>query len=243
MKPRKIENVMIQSSSLWELIELRADETPDALFAVDDEDRTLRFEAYRQRCLRCAAGLAERGIGAGSPVSWALPTGLESLILMGALARLSARQNPILPIYREREIGFIVRQSDCRLLIVPREFRGYDYGDMARNLAAQKTDLDVWLVDPRLPEADEKTLPTWVPANPDDPKSENPPATWLFYTSGTTADPKGALHSDTSLLAYSVGMTDCLALQKDDRIALVFPITHIGGVGWLMAGLMSGASQ
>ncbi|MEE3328763.1 MAG: class I adenylate-forming enzyme family protein [Myxococcota bacterium] len=234
---------MIQSSSLWELIEARARKTPDALFAVDDGDRQLSFETYRHQCLRCASGLSERGITAGSSVSWALPTGLESLILMGALARLAARQNPILPIYREREIGFIVQQSECRLLVVPREFRGYSYGDLAAHLAAQKTDLDVHVVDAGLPAADEKSLPGWTPVQPDNPDSNTPPATWLFYTSGTTADPKGALHTDQSLLAYAFGMADCLQLNEEDRIALVFPITHIGGVGWLMAGLMSGAAQ
>ena len=69
------------------------------------------------------------------------------------------------------------------------------------------------------------------------------PVRWLFYTSGTTADPKGAKHSDATLLAASVGMSRRLALAEDDRIALVFPFTHVGGVIWLMNGLLTGAAQ
>jgi acyl-CoA synthetase (AMP-forming)/AMP-acid ligase II len=69
------------------------------------------------------------------------------------------------------------------------------------------------------------------------------PIRWLFYTSGTTADPKGALHTNASLFSAAAGLADVLSLGPDDRIALVFPLTHIGGVGWLLAGLLTGAAQ
>ena len=236
---------MLQSHTLWELIEQRAQLTPDHLFAVDEEERSLDFKAYYTECLRCAAGLADLGISAGSRVAWVLPTCLESLVLAGALARLGARQNPILPIYREREIRFITNQSECELLIVPGEFRGFDYAGMARGLALETGSLQSWVVDPELPVGDPASLPDFhSSAEPSVKKgSASADPTWLFYTSGTTADPKGALHSDQSLLAYSRGMADCLSLDETDRIALVFPVTHIGGAGWLMAGLMAGAAQ
>ena len=232
---------MLHSYSLWDLIEQRARITPDLLFAVDEHDRTLDFATYRSECLRCAAGLSDRGVSADSHVSWVLPTCLESLILIGALARLGARQNPILPIYGEREIRFITNQSECELLIVPSEFRGFDYAELARRLASESKQLDILVVDPELPAGDEASLPTFQSAS--DQPTDTPRSTWLFYTSGTTADPKGALHSDASLLAYSRGMADCLSLDETDRIALVFPVTHIGGAGWLMAGLMAGARR
>jgi acyl-CoA synthetase (AMP-forming)/AMP-acid ligase II len=66
---------------------------------------------------------------------------------------------------------------------------------------------------------------------------------WLFYTSGTTADPKGAQHTDRTVMAAAVGMSVALQLTADDLGALVFPFTHIGGITWLMAGLMYGCSQ
>jgi acyl-CoA synthetase (AMP-forming)/AMP-acid ligase II len=66
---------------------------------------------------------------------------------------------------------------------------------------------------------------------------------WIFYTSGTTADPKGARHTDATLLAAARGMTARLELAPDDRVGLVFPFTHVGGVLWLMNGLLSGCAQ
>ena len=56
---------MIEAEGLWPLVEARAEATPDALFAVDEQDRTLSFADYRDATLRCAAGLAHHGINAG----------------------------------------------------------------------------------------------------------------------------------------------------------------------------------
>ena len=110
---------MLEGRTLWELIERRAADTPDAEMAVDEDGRRLTFRQYHDACERAAAGLAARGVGEGDVVSWQLPTWIESLVLVGALARLGATQNPILPIYRRREVGFVVRQARTRLLVVP----------------------------------------------------------------------------------------------------------------------------
>src|SRR5688500_5866163 len=114
-----LEAGMRDSGTLWELIDRRAAETPDAQMAVDERGDTLTFAELRDRAERTAAGLAEMGVGEGTVVSWQLPTWIESMVLVGALARLQAVQNPILHIYREREVGFIIRQASSKLLLVP----------------------------------------------------------------------------------------------------------------------------
>jgi len=230
---------VIEAGSLWELIERRAQSTPAALFAVDERDRRVSFDEYRARCERTAAGLAARGVGAGTHVSWVLPTSIESALLMGGLARLGARQNPILPIYGEREIGFITRQSSAELLVVPAELRGHDHAATAATLSGEQPSLEALVLGDALPESDPAELARFEAAA----SREDAPIRWLFYTSGTTADPKGALHTDSTLLAAAHGMAGLLELREDDRIALVFPISHVGGAGWIMAGLMSGAAQ
>jgi acyl-CoA synthetase (AMP-forming)/AMP-acid ligase II len=228
---------VIFGRTLWELVEARAAATPDALFAVDEHDRTLSFAAYRDAALRTAAGLHRRGVAEGTAVSWVLPTTLEALVLAAALARLGAVQNPILPIYREREVGFVTRQTRARLLCVPPTFRGCDYPAMAEALRAERGDLDVLGVEPgSLPEDD----PASLPPPPAACAPAAMPVRWVFYTSGTTADPKGAQHTDATLLATFTGMAQVLDARPDDRHGLVFPLTHIGGVGWLIAGLLAG---
>jgi acyl-CoA synthetase (AMP-forming)/AMP-acid ligase II len=226
---------MLEAGSLWELITERAGQTPEAPMAVDQDGRTLTFSALVDRAERVAAGLAERGVTDGTVVSWQLPTWLESIVLVGALARLGAVQNPIIPIYREREVGFIIRQARSHLLLVPSQFRGFDFEGMARGLA-EGTDTEVMVTDRQLPEGD----PSQLPPPPASTSPDAAPVRWLFYTSGTTSDPKGAQHTDHNLMVTARGMNERLGMRADDRNALVFPFTHIGGIIWVAAGLQLG---
>ena len=225
------------AASLWDLIERRAAATPDALLGIDEDDRALAFGEYRDAVERAAAGLAELGVGEGTPVSWQLPTWFESMALVGALARLGAVQNPILPIYREREVGFVTRQTGAELLVVPSHWKGFDFEGMARGIAEQQPGLSVLVVDRKLPDGDVTSLAPIADA-PADPADA--PVRWAFYTSGTTADPKGARHTDPTIMASAYAMVIVLEVTDRDRSAMVFPFTHIGGIGWLFAAMMTG---
>jgi acyl-CoA synthetase (AMP-forming)/AMP-acid ligase II len=66
---------------------------------------------------------------------------------------------------------------------------------------------------------------------------------WLFYTSGTTADPKGAQHTDATIMAAGRGMAERIRLVPEDRNALAFPFTHVGGIIWLGTSLMVGCAN
>ncbi len=228
----------IGAPTFWELVERRAAATPEAVLAHEDTGAELTFAGYLDACLRAAAGLhAEHGVGRDTPVSWELPTWNESLVLVGALARLGARQNPIIPIYRGREVGFITEQSAAALLVVPTSFRGFDFGSMAEEIASDRPGMQVLVADRALPDADPGSLPD---PDPLPATSAESPIRWLFYTSGTTADPKGAPHTDLTVMAPALAMAECLDIRADDVSALVFPFTHIGGIGWLIAALMTG---
>jgi acyl-CoA synthetase (AMP-forming)/AMP-acid ligase II len=63
----------------------------------------------------------------------------------------------------------------------------------------------------------------------------------VFYTSGTTADPKGARHTDVSVRAAAVALLTGLEITDADRSALVFPYTHVGGQVWMFTSLITGA--
>ena len=81
---------MIEAATLWQLIEDRAAASPGARMAIDPAGREIDFAGYRDAALRTARGLVELGVGPGTVVSWMLPTWIESMILVGALARLDA---------------------------------------------------------------------------------------------------------------------------------------------------------
>ena len=229
---------MLQGANVWDLVVQRAAATPDADLAVDQDGRHLTFGELRDRAERVAAGLAARGVGEGTVVSWQLPTWLESMVLMAALRRLGAVQNPILPIYRDREVGFVVQEAQPRFLVVPGAWRGFDFVAMADELT-KGTETEVLVCDGpgTLPEGEPDTLPPAPTDTMDDPDA---PVRWLYYTSGTTASPKGARHTDLALRSASVGMSERLGLSEDDRFALVFPFTHVAGAIYVYAALAYG---
>lgn len=223
--------------SCWALIERRAAATPDRLFATDERGRELSFAGLRDAALAVAAGLADLGVGPGSTVSWQLPTWLETLTLSAALCRLGAVQNPMIPFLRSREVGFIVDQLQTDLLVVPESWRGFDHAGMAEELAADRPGLRTFVVrDRQLPAAD----PARIAASP--PEDPTRPA-WVLYSSGTTAQAKGAKHSDASLLASATAMAQRMHMTPDDRNAIAFPCAHIGGLAWMLSDLLVGCAS
>ena len=224
----------IDHLSAWNLIEARAAASPDALLAVDVEGRRMTFGEYHAACVRVAAAFHARGIGRGDRVAWMLPTGLEALVLAGALSRLGAVQVPLIPILREREVRFIVEQTGARLVVCPDLWRGVEYPAMlGRAIATAAHRVDLVVADGGLPEADPASLAPYEPPTTDAVR-------WIFYTSGTTANPKGARHTDRSVAACAHRMNLRFDARPDDRNGLVFPVTHIGGIAFLLGGLMVG---
>ena len=195
---------MIEAPTLWQLIEARARETPDARMAVDPAGRTLDF----------------------------------------------AGQIPLLPIFRRRELRFIVDQCQPQMLVVPASSGGFDYPAMAAELAAERPELETLVIADRLPEPDDPsrplpplpTLPALPGPSPTTGPAAEPPVRWILYTSGTTSEPKGVQHTDASLWEAARAMSRCLALDSDDRVAFVFPVTHVGGINWIQAALATGCT-
>ncbi|HEX4776726.1 MAG TPA: AMP-binding protein, partial [Acidimicrobiia bacterium] len=97
--------------TMWQLLEQRAEREGERVMFVDEQERTVSFAGFRDRALRVAAGLRELGIDAGTPVSWQLPSRIDTIVLSMALSRIGAVQSPIIHLYRDREVGFALRQT------------------------------------------------------------------------------------------------------------------------------------
>jgi cyclohexanecarboxylate-CoA ligase len=230
---------VLSADTLWELVEARAGRTPERVLAVDEDDRVLTFAGLHAEALAVAAGLADLGVAEGTVVSWQLPTWLESMVLVAALSRLGAVQNPLLPIYRERELRAILPQVRPALVVVPTAFRGFGHRELAqRVVASEGLDARVLVCDRTLPAGDPTALPPFRPLD----RGEDP-LRWVFYTSGTTGAPKGARHTDASLLAGSLGVAEAYAFTEADRYPVVFPFTHVGGIGMFVISLATGAGS
>ncbi|MFF9778724.1 class I adenylate-forming enzyme family protein [Streptomyces sp. NPDC013978] len=220
-------HALSDSRTLWELLDRRAALTPDRPVLLQD-DRTLSFGELRSRAERVAAGLYDRGVRPGTVVAWQLPTRIETVLLSFALARLGAVQSPVIPFYRDREVGFALRESRAEYFAVPGEWRGFDHTAMARRLDAH----GIFEAYDALPEGDPTTLPA--------PPADGTSVRWIYWTSGTTSDPKGVLHTDRSLIAGGSCLAHALRLTADDVGSIAFPYAHIGGPDYMVMLLLYG---
>ena len=224
--------------SFWELLERRVSATPDTTMLIDTDDRTLTFAEFKSRAEQVAAGLHEMGVGRATPVTWVLPTRIETVLLSFALSRLGAVQNPIIHIYRHREVGFCIRDAQAELVVHPGRWNGFDYGAMIEQAIAESDRRPRLLRGyDALPEGDPAALPS-----PDESYRATgaDPVRWLYYTSGTTADPKGVKHTDRSLIAGGVGLAKALDMSGDDIGSIAFPYAHIGGPDYMVTMLAAG---
>jgi cyclohexanecarboxylate-CoA ligase len=204
---------------------------PDRL-AVIDGDREISYSQLHQAVAAMAGGLRRLGTHPGDVVSWILPNWYEAIVVHHAVIRVGAVSNPIVPIYRHREVEFILRQAATRMLIVPETFRGFDYPAMvadldiphvqtvivARGEAQNCLRLDALC---RADAGDEQ-----VP--PDDRTADDPAL--LLYTSGTTAQPKGVVHSHNTLDHELRSIVQLFGLTSRDIVFMASPLTHITGV-------------
>jgi cyclohexanecarboxylate-CoA ligase len=227
-------------ATYWTLIAEAAQRQPNRSLLADDYGRSLSARQLHDAACATATAFAQRGIGAGTMVSWQLPTTLETAVVMAALTRLGAVQNPIIPILREREVGFITGQLATEFLVVPELWRGFEHGELARSLASDRG-FEVITVDLATPpRAGELRLPR---ANADALTALAAPsanAQWIYYSSGTTAAPKGIRHTDATVIAGSRGMVDAMGITRSDVDPIAFPISHIGGAAMVAAALMTG---
>ena len=209
---------------------------PDRTALVDDR-RRLTYVELDRLAERVAAGLATRGVRAGEVVSCVLPNRAEAAVLFHAVHRMGAVLNPIVPVYGAREIRFILRQAESVAVVVPERFRGVDFpalmGRVRPDLPSLREVLVVEGVE-ALPQADG---PVVRRRDPDQ-------VAVILYTSGTTAEPKGVLHSATTLAAECRATIRHHGLAADDVLVMPSPVGHISGLlyGILLPSLLGATS-
>ncbi len=226
-------------------------------------DRRIRYAEAADESARLARGLLATGHGKGSRVGLLLPNGPDWVVGWLAIARIGAICVPMNTFYKPRELGWVLRHADVGTLLTVPRFLNNDYLErletVAPGLGRQKADaLRVrelpqlrrvcvhgtpgrgWAssvrelesaadADPAIDDAFLAEVESCV--TPADPMV-------IIYSSGSTADPKGAVHSHGSLIRHSYNLTSYRDLVADDRIFSPMPFFWVGGFVFTLLSAM-----
>lgn len=208
------------------------------------------FAELERASIRAAVGLAAMGIKSGDVVSFQLPNRWEFIALYVACTRVGAICNPLLSIYRSRELRFMLAQAESAVLFIPESFRGFDYSKMIAGLRPELPKLrEVIVLDkssaelPKMLFADgplDDSGVTEAHARLQRPHPND--ITEILYTSGTTGQPKGVMHTHNTLYSLIVEYIGALDLTSDDVVLQSAPIAHQAGLlhGVLMPIMLGG---
>ncbi len=192
---------------------------------------------------RIALGLTAHGVGPGDVVAAQLPNYWHFSALYLACVRVGAVINPLMPIFRQRELSFMLSFGEAKAVFVPHLFRGFDYPAMIEELRPELPALehvfvvggdaanafDACFVD-RQWEAEAEAGPIFAECKP----APND-VTILMYTSGTTGQPKGVMHTHNTLISNIHKFAERIELDSDDTVLMASPLAHLTG---FLYGLM-----
>lgn len=210
------------------------------LAAIRSGDLARSFAEWDERANRFASALEGRGVGAGDRVVLLQQNGpalLESLL---AVLKLGAVAVPVNAKLHPEEYAFIVRHCEASSVVFSPDF--------APGLEAQSIHETVPTLvctmgePPAWAEAFESLLPGGDPARPDTDR-EPDDTCWLFYTSGTTGRPKGAMitHGNLDFMVSRYPL-EVRRPPLGEVVLHLAPLTHAGGL-WGLPLIAAGACQ
>ncbi|MGN1287397.1 MAG: AMP-binding protein [Bradyrhizobium sp.] len=194
-----------------------------------DEARRFSYRELNDLADRAASSLLRLGVGRGDVVTVQLPNWWEFVVTAFACSKIGAVMNPVMPILRERELLYILTFCQAKVFIVPKSYRGFDYAAMAQGMRAELPHLKHVIVadgqgesgfEAMLLSADPLKLPPGQ--RPDD-------MAVLMFTSGTTGEPKGVMHTSNSLIACCKALSGRFGLDRSDVLLVASPVGHMTG--------------
>ena len=212
---------------------------------IEEGGKFVDFSDLANDARALAACLADAGLKRGDVVSFQLPNWIEAITINLAACLNGYICNPIIPIYRDVEVGFILADARTQVLFIPETFRNYDYVDMMERLRPDLPELKKVVVV-RGNKRGNDAFEEMIAGGPRGRELAGPPdanaVKLLMYTSGTTGKPKGVLHSHNTLMAEIFETIRYWNVTDDDVILMASPVTHITGYLYgLEMSLVSGA--
>ena len=229
--------------TVFDLLVEQAVRHPDRI-AIKDQRGTISYGALRDRIERSAQFYRSIGISRGDVVTIQLPNRIEFAVAFIALELLGAIANKVNPDFRARELSYMLKFSGSSAYVFPKEWKDFDYAGMARGLQRDNPDIKRLIVvggtvdgmhdfDSGVAAAAPIAATDMVHMDPDE-------VCRMCFTSGTTGDPKCALHSfNTTLYAVELLNHDMEVTEREVFLAFL-PLGLNWGYITLLQSILAG---
>lgn len=188
-----------------------------AAAAVVERSGTVTYAELDKRVDQAAELLVRRGVRAGTPVLLTVGNDLASVVAVHAVLRLDAVAMVVSPTVGRAQLAEIVTQTRARLGVVA--------PSLPADTTAETGDSCAWV---HL--ADDQPVNQRVPKAPAGPRRAADTPSFVLFTSGTTAKPKGVVHSVSTLMKSATNYIKAAGLRRDDRLFVVSPLASVTGV-------------
>lgn len=217
--------------------------------------RRMTFAELAAESAAIGAGLAARGVGKGTRVGLLLPNSPEWISIAFGVWRCGGHLVPLSTLNRAREMAYGLRHADVGLLVAARGFLRHDYVAMLDEIAPGAARMPAPLRRAELPALREVVwLDTGAGIDVTPLTAVGVDRAWtdalarevspsdhatLFFTSGTTADPKGVVHTQRAICRAADDVAGVLGLDADDRTWGYQPFFFTGGLVAVALGTLS----
>lgn len=220
------------TDTIYGLVERTAQAHPDRE-ALNDGSNRLTYGQLIGRINRVAAQLTAWGVGAGDVVTIQIPNWIEYACVFFSLERIGAIANPVSVDFRSRELEYILRFSESTAYVGCHTFKGFDFAAMIQALRPDLPDLRLVAVvrsdggegvvslDGAIQGNAE--LPDFTPYDLDANE-----ITRMAFTSGTTGNPKGVIHSQNTTIPSCLTQCRDMDITEDDVFLIYLPL----GLNW-----------
>lgn len=210
------------------------------------EGRLTSYAALERQSNRAAQALVAAGVAAGDRIAYLGKNSDHYFELLLGAAKAGVVMTPVSWRLAPPEVAFIAGHCDAVLLFV-----GPESVAMVRALLPSLPRVRAVIAmepDAASDEAGWQGYADWRDAQPDTPPAHVPAAhdvVLQLYTSGTTGRPKGAMLTHRNLtVGTEASEREAIPWSSwtvDDISLVAMPVAHIGGSGWGVRGMLSGA--